>query len=339
MAVEPKLVNAAGQPLVPRADDRPRLQARDRFGGGGFIGRYVCEQLLDSRRSSPGASSRDPRSAHYIQPLSQVGQFGIVRADVTDHEIGARGGRGRGRGDQPRRLLREHGQGPGRRRRKHCCSCARSGGQGAGPHFGDRRRRRKRGGSTPAPRAKAKRRFARPFPSATIIRPSIVFGPEDQLTNRLAGMSRLPVLPVIAPESRFQPVFVEDLAKAIASGRSTRRNTAATLTRSAARRCCHHARSDASKSSRPPAATPGLGRRARAGCVADLAVRFPARRAAHPRPVADAPARQCRKRGFRRARSVRDQPDAVRRGRSRMARHVRRQPLRAPPREPDGQLR
>jgi len=53
------------------------------------------------------------------------------------------------------------------------------------------------------------------FPAATIIRPSIVFGPEDQLTNRLAAMSRLPVLPVVAPESRFQPVFVEDLAKAI----------------------------------------------------------------------------------------------------------------------------
>ena len=56
----------------------------------------------------------------------------------------------------------------------------------------------------------------RAFPSATIIRPSIVFGAEDQLTNRLARMSRLPALPVIAPKCRFQPVFVEDLAKAIA---------------------------------------------------------------------------------------------------------------------------
>jgi NADH dehydrogenase len=54
------------------------------------------------------------------------------------------------------------------------------------------------------------------FPNATIFRPSIVFGPEDGLTNRLAGLSRLPVLPVIAAERRFQPVYVKDIAKAIA---------------------------------------------------------------------------------------------------------------------------
>ena len=54
------------------------------------------------------------------------------------------------------------------------------------------------------------------FPNATIIRPSIVFGVEDMLTNRLAGLSRLPALPVIAPKCKLQPVFVEDLAKAIA---------------------------------------------------------------------------------------------------------------------------
>jgi NADH dehydrogenase len=55
------------------------------------------------------------------------------------------------------------------------------------------------------------------FPKATIIRPSIVFGPEDELTNRLASLSRLPVLPVIAAKRRFQPVYVQDLAKAIAT--------------------------------------------------------------------------------------------------------------------------
>jgi uncharacterized protein YbjT (DUF2867 family) len=54
------------------------------------------------------------------------------------------------------------------------------------------------------------------FPSATIIRPSLVFGPEDDLTNRFAGMARLPFLPVIAAKRNFQPVYVRDLAKAIA---------------------------------------------------------------------------------------------------------------------------
>ena len=45
-----------------------------------------------------------------------------------------------------------------------------------------------------------------------------MFGPEDQLTNRFATlMSRLPLYPVIAPKTRFQPVYVRDLAQAIAA--------------------------------------------------------------------------------------------------------------------------
>jgi len=54
------------------------------------------------------------------------------------------------------------------------------------------------------------------FKAATIIRPSIVFGPEDALTNRFAGMARLPFLPVIAARRNFQPIYVRDLASAIA---------------------------------------------------------------------------------------------------------------------------
>jgi NADH dehydrogenase len=54
------------------------------------------------------------------------------------------------------------------------------------------------------------------FPGATIVRPSLVFGPGDQLTNRFAAMGRLPIVPVLKAQTRFQPVFVVDLAKAIA---------------------------------------------------------------------------------------------------------------------------
>jgi NADH dehydrogenase len=54
------------------------------------------------------------------------------------------------------------------------------------------------------------------FPQATIIRPSLVFGPEDDLTNRFAAMANLPFLPVIAAKRNFQPVYVRDLGKAIA---------------------------------------------------------------------------------------------------------------------------
>jgi NADH dehydrogenase len=54
------------------------------------------------------------------------------------------------------------------------------------------------------------------IPTATILRPSLVIGPEDQFLNRFAAMARLsPVLPVIAGNTRFQPVFVMDVAAAV----------------------------------------------------------------------------------------------------------------------------
>src|SRR5690242_13450842 len=55
------------------------------FGGGGFIGRYVCEALF-KRGVRVRIASRDPRNAYFIQPLAQVGQFGFEKADLTNME-------------------------------------------------------------------------------------------------------------------------------------------------------------------------------------------------------------------------------------------------------------
>ena len=55
------------------------------------------------------------------------------------------------------------------------------------------------------------------MPSATIFRPSVVFGPEDQFTNRFAALARMsPVMPLIGGETKLQPVYVGDVATAIA---------------------------------------------------------------------------------------------------------------------------
>jgi uncharacterized protein YbjT (DUF2867 family) len=68
------------------------------------------------------------------------------------------------------------------------------------------------------------RRWARPrcwrrFPAAVILRPSIVFGPEDEFFNRFAQMTRMgPILPVVGADTRFQPVYVDDVAKAAVMG-------------------------------------------------------------------------------------------------------------------------
>ena len=57
------------------------------------------------------------------------------------------------------------------------------------------------------------------FPGAMILRPSVIFGPEDQFFNRFAGMSRFgPVLPLVGANTRFQPVYVDDVARAAVLG-------------------------------------------------------------------------------------------------------------------------
>ncbi|QUJ76104.1 complex I NDUFA9 subunit family protein [Sulfitobacter albidus] len=57
------------------------------------------------------------------------------------------------------------------------------------------------------------------MPQAMILRPSIVFGPEDEFFNRFAGMARMgPVLPVVGAATEFQPVYVDDVAKAAVMG-------------------------------------------------------------------------------------------------------------------------
>ena len=62
----------------------------------------------------------------------------------------------------------------------------------------------------------------RAFPGAVILRPSVVFGVDDSFFNRLAGMARLmPVLPLVAPDTRFQPVYVKDVAAAAATAVTT----------------------------------------------------------------------------------------------------------------------
>jgi NADH dehydrogenase len=56
------------------------------------------------------------------------------------------------------------------------------------------------------------------FPNATILRPSTVFGPEDRFVNMFAGMvAKLPVVPVLKPGTRFQPVFAGDVGEAVAA--------------------------------------------------------------------------------------------------------------------------
>ncbi len=185
------------------------------FGGGGFIGRYVCEALFKSGVRLRIAS-RDPRNAYFIQPLAQVGQFGFEKADITDMESVRHAIRGASAivnlcGVFGRKMRAVHVEGA-----RNVAEAAREAGAeamvqisaiGADVHSSSLYGESKGEGEVEVRKA---------FPNATIIRPSLVFGPEDQLTNRFAGMANLPFLPVIAAKTKFQPVYVRDLGKAIA---------------------------------------------------------------------------------------------------------------------------
>jgi uncharacterized protein YbjT (DUF2867 family) len=184
------------------------------FGGGGFIGRYVCEYLLKAG-ARVRVASRNPRCAHFIQPLGQVGQIGFVRADISSDSVA---GAVEGAdavvnlcGVFGREMHGTHVEGAANVARAAAAAGASSlvhvSAIGADPASQSNYGRTKGEGEAAVREA---------FPGATIIRPSLVFGAEDALTNRFAGMARLPILPVLAGKRNFQPVFVRDLGQAIA---------------------------------------------------------------------------------------------------------------------------
>lgn len=185
------------------------------FGGGGFIGRYVCEALLKTG-ARLRVAERDPRKAFFLQPLGGVGQVSLTSADLSRPASIARAIEGAAavinlvgifKGD----LQAIHVDGAG-----HAARAARDAGAAAFVHIsaiGADPDSTSHYGHTKGLGEQAVRDA---FPNATIIRPSVVFGAEDDFTNRFAAMARFPVLPVIAPKTRFQPVFVRDLGQAIA---------------------------------------------------------------------------------------------------------------------------
>jgi NADH dehydrogenase len=159
--------------------------------------------------------TRQPRHANHIQPLGQVGQFGFVWADVTNRESVRRAIEGAwaviNLTGSFAKMNAVHAEGA-----RTIAEAAKAAGVQSLVHISAIGADPDGQASYARTKGEGEKAVRRAFPNATIIRPSIVFGAEDQLTNRLARMSRLPALPVIAPNCRFQPVFVEDLAKAIA---------------------------------------------------------------------------------------------------------------------------
>jgi uncharacterized protein YbjT (DUF2867 family) len=193
----------------------PNEQLVTVFGGAGFIGRYVCEFLFRSG-VRVRVATRDPRTDYFLQPLAQVGQFGFEKADITDLDSVRNAVKSATAvvnlcGVFGKAMHRVHVEGA-----RNVAEAARDAGAGALVQVSAIAASLKSQSNYGRTKGEGENAVRDVFPNSTIIRPSLVFGPEDDLTNRFAAMANLPLLPVIAPKRNFQPVYVRDLAKAIA---------------------------------------------------------------------------------------------------------------------------
>jgi NADH dehydrogenase len=190
------------------------------FGGSGFVGRHVVRALA-RRGWRIRVAVRRPDLAFHLQPLGTVGQILAVQANVRYPASVAEAVRGSDAVVNLVGILREKG-----RQRfdavhsfgaRAVAKAAKEAGAAAFVHMSaigaDARSRSAYARS----KALGETAVAEAFPEAIIIRPSLVFGPEDDFFNRFAALALLsPVLPLIGGETKFQPVFAGDVAEVFA---------------------------------------------------------------------------------------------------------------------------
>jgi NADH dehydrogenase len=194
--------------------------ARDRvvtlFGGGGFLGRYAAQALLRTG-ARLRVVQRDPRRAFFLRPLAAVGQIQFAAADIRDSGKVRAAAAGSDAVVNLVGILKGDFEGIHAAGARNVAEAAAAAGAAALVHVsaigadpdGESAYGRTKGEGEEAARAA--------FPGATIVRPSILFGREDDFVNRFAGLARLaPVLPVISGGTKFQPVYVADVGRAVA---------------------------------------------------------------------------------------------------------------------------
>ena len=184
------------------------------FGGGGFVGRYVAQALL-AGGARVRVAQRNISTANTVKTLGNLGQVQLIVADVRKPATLARAVAD---ADAVVNLVGSFDnldavQNVGAGNIAKACAAA---GVRSLVHISaigaDAASEAEYGRSKAAGEAAV----LSAFPTATILRPSIIFGREDQFVNRFAKLIRmLPVVPVIGAETKFQPVFVGDVAKAV----------------------------------------------------------------------------------------------------------------------------
>lgn len=208
---------------APSAKAGQTLRAGDLvtvFGGSGFVGRYLVRALA-AQGYRVRVAVRRPNEALFLRPMGEVGQVQPVQANIKDDHSCARALEGASAVVNLVGILSETGtqhfdeiQSAGAARLAGLAAEAgithfvQMSAIGADLESASDYARTKAEGEAAVLGA---------IPTATIVRPSIVFGPEDEFFNRFAAMATIaPALPLIGGgKTRYQPVYVKDVANAI----------------------------------------------------------------------------------------------------------------------------
>ena len=192
------------------------------FGGSGFVGRHAVRALA-RRGWRIRAASRRPDLAGFLQPMGGVGQIAPVQANLRYPDSVARAVEGAHlvvncvgilapAGRQTFEALHVEGA-------RTVARAARAAGARHLVHISSIGASAQSPGRYGRTKAAGEAAVLAEFPDAVILRPSIVFGPEDTFFNRFAAMAvHAPFLPLIGGgRTRLQPVYVGDVASAVAA--------------------------------------------------------------------------------------------------------------------------
>ncbi len=198
------------------------------FGGSGFLGRYAVQALARAGCRIKVAVRR-PDLALHLQPLGSVGQIALIQANVRDERSVTEALRGADAAVNLVGILEQSGRQRFRaihsEAAERIAKAARAHGVKALVHVSAIGASRVARSVYARTKGEGEERVLAAFPEAVILRPSLIFGPEDNFFNRFGWISRIsPVMPVIAGKSRMQPVYAGDVAQAIKAalaGRAT----------------------------------------------------------------------------------------------------------------------
>ncbi len=188
------------------------------YGGSGFVGRYIARRMAMAGWRVRVAV-RNPNEAMFVRPYGVVGQVEPVQCNVRDDASVSAAMQGADAVVDCVGILVENGKNSfdavQAEAPERIARLAAANGVGRMVHISAIGADAEAESDYARTKGEGEAGVLRHMPDAVILRPSVVFGPEDGFFNKFAGMTRLgPILPIAHGATRFQPVFVDDVAAA-----------------------------------------------------------------------------------------------------------------------------